>query len=328
MIRPETDTIPAPMSSSTSMKILIVDDDPVLRQILQTYLVRAGYEVALAEDGRAAWEIWQKEHLRLVITDWMMPIMDGPELIRRVRGASFSGYTYIIMLTAKEGKNDVVFGLEAGADDYLTKPFNAGELRARISIGERILGLEANLNQALTRMEELATHDPVTSLLNRRALYTHAEAELNRATRDRKPLSFVMLDIDHFKSVNDRFGHLMGDKALNVVAATLAHNKRPYDWAGRWGGEEFLLILPSTDLAEATMVAERLRTSIHEASIPLTNGETLSLQASLGVASTSQAPDAAYTLDLLVHQADEALFRAKRAGRNRVCVFEPDIAEA
>lgn len=309
------------------MKILIVDDDPVLRQILQTYLARSGYEVAMAEDGRVAWEFWQQEHPRLIITDWMMPVLDGPELIRRVRGAAYANYTYIIMLTAKEGKSDVIFGLEAGADDYLTKPFNAGELRARITIGERILNLEANLSQALARMEEMATHDPVTSLLNRRALYSHAEAELNRAQRDSKPVSFVMLDLDHFKSVNDRFGHLTGDKALYAVAEMLTHNKRPYDWAGRWGGEEFLLVLPNTDVVEASAVAERLRVSINETQIPLPDGGSFNLQASLGVTSSSYNVKKPYTLDLLVHQADEALIRAKREGRNRVCVYKPDEAE-
>jgi two-component system chemotaxis response regulator CheY len=310
------------------MKILIVDDDPVLRQILHTYLARASYEVTLAEDGRAAWDIWQQEHTRLIVTDWMMPVMDGPELIRRIRATSFPGYTYIIMLTAKEGKSDVIFGLEAGADDYLTKPFNAGELRARISIGERILNLEASLSQALTRMEELATHDPVTGLLNRRALYSHAEAELNRAQRYGKALSFVMLDIDHFKSVNDHHGHLVGDQALRVVADTLAHNKRPYDWAGRWGGEEFLLVLPNTDLDEAAVVSERLRVSLNEADVPLPNGGSLHLQASLGVSSSSLDPNVRNTLDSLVNLADEALLRAKREGRNRVCIYKPEDATA
>ncbi len=306
------------------MKILIVDDDPVLRQILHTYLARAGYEVALAEDGRAAWDIWQQEHTKLIVTEWMMPVLDGPELIRRIRAASFPGYTYIVMLTAKEGKSDVIFGLEAGADDYLTKPFNAGELRARINIGERILNLEASLSQALVRMEELATHDPVTSLLNRRALYTHAEAELNRAQRYGKPLSFVMLDIDHFKAVNDQHGHLVGDQALRIVADSLANNKRPYDWAGRWGGEEFLLVLPSTDVEEAAVVSERLRVALTESAVPLPDGGRLYLQASLGVASSSNDPNAAHTLDGLVHRADEALLRAKREGRNRVCIYAPE----
>jgi two-component system chemotaxis response regulator CheY len=306
------------------MKILIVDDDPVLRQILHTYLARAGYEVSLAEDGRAALEAWHRDHHRLLITDWMMPVMDGPELIRQLRSTEFAGYTYIIMLTAKEGKSDVIFGLESGADDYLTKPFNAGELRARINIGERILDLERDLQQALTRMEELATHDAVTGLLNRRALYTHAEAELNRSQRDLKALSFVMLDVDHFKLVNDRYGHLIGDLALRKVAEALEHNKRPYDWAGRWGGEEFLLILPSADLAEAAQIAERLRVSVNEMPIPLNEGESLFLQASLGVTSSSLRPGDQYTLDRLVREADDALIRAKREGRNRVCVYRPE----
>ncbi|MGQ0604617.1 MAG: GGDEF domain-containing protein [Anaerolineales bacterium] len=306
------------------MKILIVDDDPVLRQILHTYLARAGYEVALAEDGRSAWETWQQDHHRLVITDWMMPVMDGPELIRQVRSAIYPGYTYIIMLTAKEGKSDVIFGLESGADDYLTKPFNAGELRARISIGERILNLERDLQQALTRMEQLATHDAVTGLLNRRALYSHGEAELNRAHRDSKPLSFVMLDIDHFKSVNDRFGHLIGDQALRMVADTMARNKRPYDWAGRWGGEEFLLILPSTDMAEAAHIADRLRIMVNETAVPLGNGQDLFLEVSLGVTSSSLQLGDKYTLDRLTKEADDALIRAKREGRNRVCIYQPE----
>ncbi len=312
------------------MKILIVDDDPVLRQILQTYMSRAGYDVALAENGQTALDIWERETIRLVITDWMMPVMDGPELIRRIRAVSAPAYTYIIMLTAKESKGDVIYGLEAGADDYLTKPFNTGELRARVKIGERILNLENRLNQTLQQMEELATLDSLTGLLNRRALYTHAEAELSRSRRDRNPVSLMMLDIDHFKQVNDRHGHLVGDKALRLVADTLKLNKRPYDWAGRWGGEEFLLVLPSTDEGLAVTIAERMRQQILDTHLPLAAG-VLQLHASFGIASTSTGLDLVtngselYHLDSLVARADEALMRAKELGRNRVCVYEPDL---
>ena len=312
------------------MKILIVDDDPVLRQILQTYMSRAGYDVALAENGQTALDIWERETIRLVITDWMMPVMDGPELIRRIRAVSAPAYTYIIMLTAKESKGDVIYGLEAGADDYLTKPFNTGELRARVKIGERILNLENRLNQTLQQMEELATLDSLTGLLNRRALYTHAEAELSRSRRDRNPVSLMMLDIDHFKQVNDRHGHLVGDKALRLVADTLKLNKRPYDWAGRWGGEEFLLVLPSTDEGLAVTIAERMRQQILDTHLPVATG-VLQLHASFGIASTSTGLDLdangseLYHLDSLVARADEALMRAKELGRNRVCVYEPDL---
>jgi len=308
------------------MKILIVDDDPVLRQILQTYMSRAGYDVALAENGQTALDIWERETIRLVITDWMMPVMDGPELIRRIRAVSAPAYTYIIMLTANESKGDVIYGLEAGADDYLTKPFNTGELRARVKIGERILNLENRLNQTLQQMEELATLDSLTGLLNRRALYTHAEAELSRSRRDRNPVSLMMLDIDHFKQVNDRHGHLIGDKALRLIADTLKVNKRPYDWAGRWGGEEFLLVLPNTDESVAVTIAERMRLQILDTHLSVATG-VLQLNASFGIASTasglglSASTSELYHLDNLVARADEALMQAKELGRNRVCVF-------
>ncbi len=321
---------PEPVASTPPpMKILIVDDDPVLRQILQTYMSRAGYDVALAENGQTALDIWERETIRLVITDWMMPVMDGPELIRRIRAVSAPAYTYIIMLTAKESKGDVIYGLEAGADDYLTKPFNTGELRARVKIGERILNLENRLNQTLQQMEELATLDSLTGLLNRRALYTHAEAELSRSRRDRNPVSLMMLDIDHFKQVNDKHGHLIGDKALRLIADTLKMNKRPYDWAGRWGGEEFLLVLPNTDESVAVTIAERMRLQILETHLSVATG-VLQLNASFGIASTASvqglepSTSELYHLDTLVAHADEALMQAKELGRNRVCVFRPN----
>jgi len=305
------------------MKILVVDDDNTLRHILQIQLTRAGYEVAEAEDGQVAWDLLQNENIRFVITDWMMPEMDGPQLIRRIRQANFTGYTYIIMLTAKEGKEAVVTGLEAGADDYLTKPFDPGEFRARVAIGKRILNLETRLSESLARLEELAMRDGLTGLFNRRALYQHSEGELSRARREHFPLSLVMLDIDHFKMVNDQHGHLVGDQALKVVADIITHSKRPYDWAGRWGGEEFLVVLPNTGLNEARIVAERIRENVARASVTLPDHNNhLHLHISLGVTSTASRPDANLALDQLLHQADEALYRAKRAGRNQVCLFE------
>lgn len=301
------------------MRILIVDDDRFLRRLLQASLTRAGHEVLEAADGQSAWEQLQHAAVRLVITDWLMPGLDGPALIRRIRAANFPGYTYIILLTAKGSKDDVVDGLEAGADDYLTKPFDPGELRARVAIGERILDLEARLSESLSQLQVLATHDGLTGLFNRRAIYEHAKAELARAEREAKPLSLILLDVDHFKGVNDQYGHLIGDQALRLVADTIARNIRPYDRVGRWGGEEFLLVLPDTGLEQAGAIAERLRLKVAAAELAQPDGTCIRLHLSLGV--TSMDDGMPVTLDMLLQQADQALYCAKREGRNRVCLF-------
>ncbi len=300
------------------MKILVVDDEPDSRRLLAIHLKYAGHQVVEAEDGRAGWEKFLSEQTRLVITDWMMPEVDGPELVRRIRGNDASGYTYIIMLTALGAKPNIVAGLGAGADDYLTKPFESDELMARLRIGERILKLEENLTASRQQMEYLALHDGLTSLLNRRALHDHAEAELSRAARNASPFSLMMLDLDHFKSVNDRFGHATGDAALRLVASTLTQQVRAYDAVGRWGGEEFLILLPNTALAEAQAAAERIRVAIESSRLPLATGGELQLTASFGVTTLSGLA----SVHQLTAQADAALYRAKQAGRNRVCLAE------
>jgi len=301
------------------MRVLIVDDDPTNRHLLSAMLLSTRHEFEEASDGKTAWEILQKETINLVITDWMMPDMDGVELIDNIRKANFPHYIYIILLTARSTKVDVVTGLEAGADDYLVKPFDLDELRARVNIANRIIDLERRLRESLDRVQKMATHDSLTDLYNRRALYEIAENELSRARRENKPVSLVMMDIDHFKNVNDEHGHNIGDQALRRVAYIILEKIRSYDTAGRWGGEEFLFVLPSTDQDEAKQIAERVRQGIESANIPLQGGKHLDLQASFGV-STSM-PEDLITFDLLVHQADEALYDAKGEGRNRVCVY-------
>ena len=301
------------------MKILIIEDELIFRRMVKKYLLDAGYEIVEAEDGLSAWELFQKEPFQLVITDWMMPGLDGPELVHKIRTSGQKSYTYIIMLTAMDDKDNIVLGLESGADEYLTKPFNSRELIARVASGMRILRLEEELMQARIQMEALAMHDGLTGLLNRRAIEEYAEAEFNMADRKKQAMSVILLDIDHFKNVNDRFGHKFGDVVLRQVAQTLKEDLRNYDRVGRWGGEEFLLILPDTELKDAVTVAERLRSKTAAVQTSLENGETFSIHISLGTACTTGQFQ---SLAKLIDAADQALYQAKQSGRDRVCVFE------
>jgi len=292
------------------MKILIVDDDPFQRRLLRAQIARLNYDVYEAANGELAWNLLQQGGFSIVITNWMMPVLEGPELIRRIRGANFPSYTYIILLTARDEVTDVVAGLDAGADDYLIKPCDTNELRARIAIGSRIVDLEF-------RLREARDTDSLTGLWNRRALTSSARNELMRMQRNGTTTSIVLLDVDYFKHVNDRYGHHAGDQALCLIATTVVQNVRPYDVVGRWGGEEFLLVLPETTLAQAAQVAERVRASICATPLILDDGQQFELTASFGVASTdATSPD---TLDSLVQLADSALYQAKAEGRNRIC---------
>jgi two-component system cell cycle response regulator len=292
------------------VKILLVEDDFMQRQLLLTILTRAGHEVVEADDGEVAWELLQKEHISLILTDWMMPVLSGLELIQRIREVNWTAYTYIILLTSKDTQNSIVTGLNAGADDYVTKPFDRDELLARLGIGKRILDLEA-------RLANLTRHDPLTGLYNRKALYEIAQAELGRAVREGTPTSLVMLDLDHFKAVNDHFGHAIGDQALRHVAKILLQSNRVYDYVGRWGGEEFLVLLPNTNLVEAAVVTERMRLNIEVIPLRLPEGGVIELRASFGISSTD---DTSFLLETLLTQADKALSQAKASGRNRVCI--------
>ena len=303
------------------MKTLIVEDEPEFRLLLSVLLRQRSYDVIEAMDGQTAWALLQKETIPLVLTDWVMPQMHGPELIRKIRAANFPHYTYIILLTARTAHQDLVDGLTSGADDYLVKPFDSDEMNARLQIAERILGLETKLRETLGQMKVLALKDSLTGILNRRAIFEAAENELDRAHRENTRLSLLMADLDHFKTINDRFGHAAGDLALRLAVETIVANLRPYDQVGRWGGEEFLIVLPNTESEEAFQVAERLRLSIARAEMDLgEGGEALGLRMSLGVASTSLGNN--LNLDLLVNQADVALYLAKNNGRNQVKVFK------
>jgi len=303
------------------MRILIAEDDPDSCRLLKVRLNAVGHEVVEATNGLDAWALFQGEHFRMVITDWMMPGLAGPDLIRNIRSVSGVGYTYIILLTALNEKANIVSGLESGADEYLTKPFNGKELLARVATGERILKLEETLTDSQRQMEKLAMRDGLTDLLNRRAIEEHAKAELSRSRRQGAPLSVALLDLDHFKTVNDQYGHQVGDQALRQVSGILSQYVRPYDWAGRWGGEEFLLLLPGANLAGAAMVAERIRQNIAESVLTLADGQEVHLRVSIGVGCASGDSKDYPSFEELVKQADEALYQAKREGRNRVCTY-------
>ncbi len=302
------------------MKILIAEDESIFRRMVKKNLLEAGYEVVEAEDGQTAWELFQRESFHFVITDWMMPKMNGPELVRNIRTGGSKNYTYIIMLTAMDEKDNIIFGLESGADEYLTKPFNSRELKARVASGMRILKLEEQLLQAHEQMEALAMHDSLTGLLNRRAIEEYAEAEFSLSGRKERPMSAILIDIDHFKNINDRYGHKAGDYALQQVAKTFQADLRKYDRVGRWGGEEFILILADTRLQDAATVAERVRVRTAKLQLNLENSESFSVNISLGVACTACHFE---SLTKFIDAADQALYQAKQSGRNRVCIFEP-----
>jgi two-component system chemotaxis response regulator CheY len=306
------------------VKVLIADDDSLFRQMLSGMLAAGGYETITASNGLEALEILEREHVRMLVVDWRMPGLDGPGLIRRIRSANWPGYTYIILLTAMSGREEIVEGLRVGADDYVTKPFRHEELLARMGVGARIVKLETGLSESLAREEERSGLDSLTGLPNRRALYARARAELGRAEREKTNVGVVMIDIDHFKQINDRLGHAGGDGALRLVADALRSGKRDYDCPGRWGGEEFLVILPGASLEHAAAVAERIRASMSALRLGVPGSEALVLESSFGVSSASPGTRP-IGLDELLRQADDALYRAKAAGRNRVCVHGLDV---
>ena len=298
------------------MKILVAEDDLVTRRMLQAYLVKWGYEVVMVEDGQQAWQILQQENApRLALLDWMMPEMDGMSVCREVRRLEIQPYIYLILLTARKYHEDIIAGLEAGADDYLTKPFDPVELRARLRAGARVVELQDNLIEAREALREQAMHDPLTQLLNRRATLDFLLTELNRATRDLKPLTVMMVDIDHFKSINDRFGHPAGDGVLCEVSHRLRASLRAYDIVGRFGGEEFLVVAPGCDVSPGLMRAERLREVVCSEPV-IFKDLSINVTVSVGVASLPEPKP--QDLEAMLAAADKALYRAKEGGRNRV----------
>ena len=298
------------------MRILIAEDDVITRRTLETLLVKWGYAVVVVRDGVEAWKILQGDAApRLAILDWMMPRLDGIQICRQARQRPEAPYVYILLLTAKGNQENIINGLEAGADDYLTKPFHALELKARLRSGRRILELQQQLIAAREAFRLQATHDLLTSLWNHAAILDILQRELERARRESNPLGVVMADLDHFKQINDTYGHMAGDAVLQEVAKRLSASVRPYDSVARYGGEEFLIVAPNCDPGRGLNLAQRLRSSLDQKPIDLPEG-LLPLTCSLGVAIGGLASKD--NSDSLLRAADAALYRAKANGRNRI----------
>ena len=313
----------APAASAPPMRVLAAEDNPVFQSMLKTMLTKWGYQAVTARSGTEAWNVLESENApRLAVLDWMMPGMDGLEICRRIRSAHREPYIYILLLTARTESQDLIEGMEAGADDYLTKPFNSHELRVRLRAGQRILELQEELLKAREALREQATHDGLTGLLNRSSILEKLHDELSRAARTGDPVSVLMADLDRFKSINDSLGHLAGDAVLREAARRLKAAARRYDSVGRYGGEEFLIVLPGCDTSDAGVQAERMREAIGATPF-VTPSRQVSVTASLGAACSSDiAPEA------LVREADDALYEAKADGRNRVVLHSVSWSHA
>jgi two-component system cell cycle response regulator len=313
----------APASSGPPMRVLAAEDNPVFQSMLRTMLTKWGYQAVIARSGTEAWHILQSDDApRLAVLDWMMPGMDGVEICRRIRSANREPYIYILLLTARTESRDLIEGMDAGADDYLTKPFNAHELRVRLHAGRRILDLQEELLRAREALREQATHDGLTGLYNRNCILEKLDDELARAARTGTPVSVLMADLDRFKSINDTHGHLVGDAVLREAACRLKSAARRYDSVGRYGGEEFLIVLPGCDAANAAVQAERMRDAIGATPF-LSASQPVLVTASLGAGCSAHcAPEA------LVREADDALYEAKAKGRNRVVLHSVGLSHA
>jgi len=306
------------------MKILIAEDEPAFRHLLEDILVKWGYEVVVAQDGNEAFQILKSENApKLAILDWKMPGMEGIEICREIRKDAGENYTYIILLTSQHRDEDLIIGMEAGADDYIIKPFKHNELRVRLRAGRRIIELQNELLAAREILYAKATHDSLTSLLNHEEILGILDRELARSERDGLCVSIIMVDIDHFKQVNDTYGHLAGDVVLRTISHKMQAMMRMYDSIGRYGGEEFLVILPECCMECAAAFAQRLCSCISSDTIDTPDG-MIAVTISLGVADSGKG--GRQDAQALVKAADSALYKAKKNGRNRVEAVSNDGA--
>ncbi|MFY9256753.1 MAG: diguanylate cyclase [Fuerstiella sp.] len=305
------------------VRVLIAEDDLIAQAMLVSALESWGYRPILATDGREALDIMsQPDPPQMAILDWTMPSMSGIEVCRHIRQHNPIPYTFIVLLTHRDEQTDRLTGLESGADDFVTKPFDPRELRLRLRTGLRILQLQQQLEDARDASRLEANSDQLTGLWNRRSLHPRLEREIARCRESRRSLSVIMLDIDHFKSINDGAGHAYGDSALKLVAQTIKQGARADDFVGRFGGDEFIVVLPGADEDVAKRAAERIRLDISSSQL-LSVENPFSITVSIGVAEVTGI--AVLTPEIALSMADRALYAAKRAGRNRVVCFDDSM---
>ena len=296
------------------MKVLIAEDDMTSRLILDSILKKWEFTPVLACNGKEAWDVMQSEDApRLVILDWQMPEMSGIEVCKKIRENDTSDPPYLIVLTSRDEKKDIVKALDAGANDFISKPYNNEELQARINVGKRMVELQSALGDAYKALQYEAMHDSLTSIYNRQAVMELLEKEIARAKREKTALCVGMCDIDFFKKVNDTYGHQVGDEVLIAFTRFTMNQLRSYDHLGRYGGEEFLILAASLKTPNHETIFERICKHIRENKIPTEKGN-LSITVSIGVASYTGVENS----DMLLAAADTAMYDAKEAGRDRV----------
>jgi two-component system, cell cycle response regulator len=307
----------ATLGNKSDNRILLVEDSPVYQRLISGHLRRWGFEVIALTDGLQAWTLLQQAHSpKLALMDWVMPKMDGTEVCRKLRERNAcESYVYTILLTAKDNREDLLKAMDAGVDDYLVKPFDELELKAKLMVGKRILALQEELISAREAMRHSATHDSLTGMMNRKAVMDALRKELARSKREGSSVAVVLVDVDHFKAVNDELGHLFGDEALKEVAHRLHSDLRSYDSVGRYGGEEFLLVLPGCDLSGALLRAEQIRAALSASPMRISAKERL-VTVSMGVAVSKGSGEG--EVERLLTESDVALYEAKKKGRNRV----------